>query len=422
MIFFGVLEDVVSGDPLVRADAALFNLLQSLRSDSIDRWMVAMTELGDTTVTLAVSIVAILWLVAHKAWRAAIYGFAAVGAAALFTLILKAELGLARPTQLYSGWEAFAFPSSHAVVSAALYGYLAVLVVGEVAPRWRIWVVATASVFVVSIAVSRLYLGAHWLSDVVAGSAFGVGWVALLSIAYLRRSQPFIGATRFCVVIALTVLTAGAVHIDLQHSTDMARYAVREATRTMRLADWWQGSWTELPARRIDLSGALDEPFMLQWAGPLDALKADLVANGWRAPVSWSHQAAFAWMAPQTKLDDFPVLPQLHNGREAALVLIRGKTNEHEPGRFVLRLWANGIALDDQHGGHWPLWIGTVVEEHTNRLFGILTLTHATPDTKPPRDLLMTALRSARAVHREETAGGWTGSVVLAHSADVPLP
>lgn len=54
-LFLGVLQDVIAGDPLVRADRAVFHLLQSLRLPVVDQIMVALTELGDAAVVVPVN-------------------------------------------------------------------------------------------------------------------------------------------------------------------------------------------------------------------------------------------------------------------------------------------------------------------------------------------------------------------------------
>jgi undecaprenyl-diphosphatase len=78
-LFFGVLEDVVSGDPLVRADTAIYHLLQGLRTPSGDAAMIAITELGDTAVTLPITVIIFVWLAGRGAWRSALYWAGAVG-------------------------------------------------------------------------------------------------------------------------------------------------------------------------------------------------------------------------------------------------------------------------------------------------------------------------------------------------------
>ena len=88
-LFLGILEDVLSAEPLVRADRAVFQLLQSLRVVPFDRIVVAITELGDAPVTIAVALVVLAWLAWHRAWHAVIYGAAAVAGGAGFALLLK---------------------------------------------------------------------------------------------------------------------------------------------------------------------------------------------------------------------------------------------------------------------------------------------------------------------------------------------
>jgi len=66
-LFFGILEDVVSSDPLVLADSAIFRALQDLRSAPGDAVMIAITELGDTAVVVAVTAIVFLWIVWKRA-------------------------------------------------------------------------------------------------------------------------------------------------------------------------------------------------------------------------------------------------------------------------------------------------------------------------------------------------------------------
>lgn len=188
LAFFAVLEDVLTGDPLVRIDDAVFHALQSLRTASLDHVMVAITELGDWVVTTAVALVAVLWLIWHQNRRTALYLCAAVLSSTIFSFLLKFTLRVARPINLSSGWDTFSFPSGHATMNATLYGFLAVLIVHEVKSWRRSGVVITAIAFILSIAFSRLYLGAHFLSDVLAGLFFSAAWVTALKRS-LSESQ-----------------------------------------------------------------------------------------------------------------------------------------------------------------------------------------------------------------------------------------
>jgi len=414
-VFFGVLEDVIGGEPLVRADAAVFHLLQSLRTVWADEVMVGITELGSGTVVIAVTLAALLWFGWCRAWRAALYWVAAVGSAGLFTQILKVTLHHRRPAEIYSGWDAFSFPSGHTAVNAALYALLAMLVVREVGPRWRAPVVVAAALFVSAVAFSRLYLGAHWMSDVVAGLAFGIAWSALLSISYLRRNPPFIRAGSLSAVVGMALVTGGTIEIHRQHAADMTQYAVRGTTRPMAAARWWQNGWAELPARRVDLEGDLEEPLTVQWAGKLDDLQRRLKAGGWRTPVPWTIQSTLAWVTPRVSLEELPVLSRLEDGQPERLVLVRPVDGASPTARFVLRFWQSGIDLTSADARDESLWIGTVVEERLEDLMGILVVTREMPGLNGPRDRLTDGMPAAHRVKRDVAEPNWDGFVAIGH-------
>ncbi len=418
-LFFGVLQDVLAGDPLVRANEAVFHFLQTLRTVWVDRAMVAVTELGDLTVVAAVTFAAILWLLWRRNWRAMAHVIAAVAAASLFTLLMKVTLRVPRPYAVSSGWGIFAFPSGHSAANAALYGFLAVVVSWEVGPRWRVIVAALVTLFVGAIAFSRVYLGAHWLSDVLAGIAFGTAWAAFLGIAYLRRDPQPVGAGGLCAAAGLALLVTGAVHIGQRHAADDRLYAPRTHVTRVAASQWWHEAWSMLPARRVDLAGEIGAPLTLQWAGTPAALAAQLAPDGWKAPVPWSIRSALAWLTPHPSLASLPVLPHLENGRPEVLVLTRAAPGSAGEARLVLRLWRSDLQVAFPDGRTVSVLVGTVDEEHLERPAWFLTTTRELPDYDAPRDRLAAGLPDRRLVERgpSRRGAGWDGGVLLGRPA-----
>lgn len=414
-LFFGVLQDVVAGDPLVRADAAIFHFLQSLRTPAVDQVMVAITELGDATVVIPVLVVTLAWLAWQRAWRAVFYGIAAVAGASLFAFLLKITLQYGRPANIYAGWDAYSFPSGHATASTALYGFLVVLICREVGARARVLVTAAASMFVGGIAFSRLYLGAHWLSDVMAGLAFGVAWVALLGIVYMQHARRDVGASGLAAAGLSALLVAGGLHIATAHAKDMRRYALTLPLRHMTMADWHNSGWASLPVRRVDLMGDYEEPFILQWAGALAPLKAALRAQGWQTPAPWDLSSSVAWLLPDAKPNALPVLPHLDNGRSEALVMIKTSGNVPSGQRVILRVWPSGTVLTSA-GATQPLWIGTVVTEKIEHLKPFASLVDERNDVNSALHALETSLPGIELKKRTPTEAGWNGVVLLGQS------
>ncbi len=125
---------------------------------------------------------------------------------------------------------------------------------------------AVAVVLVLAVAFSRLYLGAHWFSDVTAGMAFGLAWIALLGMILLRKPKEHINAIILTFIPILALATIGSYHVVGNHRADMARYAVQTAEPTLAFNKWWSSTAPTGMSYRVDLTGELEEP--LSWNGP----------------------------------------------------------------------------------------------------------------------------------------------------------
>jgi membrane protein DedA with SNARE-associated domain/membrane-associated phospholipid phosphatase len=365
-LFLGVLEDVLTRDPLVYAGQAIYHLLQHWRTPLGDEVMVVLTELGDAAVTIPVAAVVLAWLLWRRAWRDALYWLSAMGFGALAVVIIKLALKVPRPVPLYSGAEAYSFPSSHATLSTVIYGLLAVLAAPAFSARWRWLPYATAVLMVIGISFSRLYLGAHWLADVTAGLALGTVWISLLAITRERR-QSTPAASRGLVVVALVAFVAAAGwHAHARLEPDLERYAGRYPVVMIDATEWWQKGWRKLPAWRIDLQGEREQPMNVQWAGELVPLRQYLISRGWREPLTLNARTALTWLLPNPTLRQIPVLPQLHNGQYESLSLISAENGKSRPPeQYILRLWSTTLRLQP---GDTPVWIGTVASQRLERL------------------------------------------------------
>ncbi|MBK5206283.1 MAG: bifunctional DedA family/phosphatase PAP2 family protein, partial [Polaromonas sp.] len=235
-MFLGILEDVLSNDPLVQFDHLVFTALQQMRSAWADHVMITATELGSAPVALAVIAAVGLLLALKRCWRTLAYWLTAVGFAQALVWTLKLTLGRARPLAMYAGVEQFSFPSGHAASSIVLYGFLAVLLARGKSPRVRSAIALVAALLVGLISFSRLYLGAHWLSDVLASLSLGTAWVALLSMAYLQHVRGEHLPARALSLTALGALVlAGAGVVTTHRAADAMRYAPRRPAGKIRV-------------------------------------------------------------------------------------------------------------------------------------------------------------------------------------------
>ncbi|RDJ03027.1 bifunctional DedA family/phosphatase PAP2 family protein [Rhizobium grahamii] len=412
-LFLAIAEDVVSGDPLVSFDTGVFQLLQSLRTTAVDAVMIAVTELGDTVVVVAVAATVVGWLLVRRSWRTAGYLLSAVAAASLFNTIIKVTVHRLRPSaDLYTGWSNFSFPSGHSTTNAALYGFVAFLACRTLPLAGRTLLALATTLFVMTVAASRIYLGAHWFSDATAGLAFATVWLSILMISYLnhRASDERTGGVLAVAVISLAV--AGSANIWYHHDSDVRRYAVKTEVQIVSVDDWWNRQWQALPMWRVDLTGELEEPFMLQWAGTLGELERQLESKGWNRPANWTLAGSVSWLNPSNAIDRLPSVPRFERGKIPSLVMVK-KTLQPGIGRYVLYAWRSDIDVNSEKTV--PLWLVSIVEERFDK--SILGLNYLTTNDEfnGLRSILEDDLDAA---HMEERSwsvpsNGWDGRLIL---------
>ncbi|WP_303906607.1 bifunctional DedA family/phosphatase PAP2 family protein [Thiohalomonas denitrificans] len=390
-------------------DSYVFHSLQELRTPVMDRLMVATTELGDGRVLLPLFIVVFGWLLLRRRFRAAAH-WGAVGA---FTLLanysLKALTALQRPTEIYYGVAGYSFPSGHALNSTVLFGFLAVLIGRELSERWRWLAYAVAAVLAVPIAFSRLYLGVHWLTDVLGGLTLGLAWIALVGIAYRRHPAGHLSPGALGIVALVTLTLVGTWNIATGHSEDLVRYAKTPDTRQMTLTDWQSGAWRQLPAFRAELRGIRRHPLTLQYAGGLEPLRDRLQNAEWQSPAPLTGLSWLRWLSA-APLESVPVLPQVHKGLNESLLLTRkGEACPIE----ALRLWPSHVSLAPHD---LPLWEGNVSCLVETSVPGITVPVTGTHFGAPLERLVGTLGKLElpfRTVNRDIIANDWDGRVLL---------
>jgi undecaprenyl-diphosphatase len=317
-------------------------------------------------------------------------------------VLLKYTLGRARPHNIYTGLAQFSFPSGHATSSIVAYGFLAFLVSCGKSDRGKMAITLLAAAVISLIAFSRLYLGVHWFSDVLAGMSLGLAWVALLSIAYIHhaareRIRPW---PLLLVVVATLGLTAGFYAGD-RYRAEVERYAFQPALRTVPLDDWAGTGWRRLPAWRSELDGETEEPLALQWAGTAGQIAGTLRTSGWQTPETWSLKSSLLWLLPTMQIRQLPVLPKFHHGEAPPITFIKVfDANE----RLVLRLWPQDREVrPDPALPARPLWIGMVATERLRHPGGMITLASTGTDFSTPLRVLVRDLQDQHwSVQRRE--------------------
>ncbi|MFJ4651934.1 phosphatase PAP2 family protein [Nocardia sp. NPDC088792] len=177
-----VLTAVVAwhGGP-IGPDASWLHWFIDHRTPALTTVAKTISALGDTTTVGIVAVLLIAVLAWRRRWAAAALIAVAMGGAGALIVVGKQLVGRDRPPVIdHLVVETNqSYPSGHALGSTVLAGVLVALVLPLLRLVFRVAVIVLAACFVLAVGVSRLYLGVHWSSDVLAGFLFGGCWLAL---------------------------------------------------------------------------------------------------------------------------------------------------------------------------------------------------------------------------------------------------
>ena len=167
-------------------DASILEFWHTHATPALDKLAILLTIVGNTWPMVGLGLLVWLGLLARRQWRAAWGWFASVGGSMLLTQLIKRLVARPRPALWASirPEHTFSFPSGHAMDTAAIATALVFLCWGS---RRRGWVWGLAPLFSLAVGWARMYLGVHNPSDVLAGWAAAVAWVAAVQLSFPQK-------------------------------------------------------------------------------------------------------------------------------------------------------------------------------------------------------------------------------------------
>lgn len=180
-VLFGTLADEVVEKDTLYADEAVLNFINGLSSPWLDRLVVFATTFGGVlVVTVVAAALTVRYGLRHK-WRLALFVAFSIGGLLIVNSILKVFYQRERPElwNLIVNEATYSFPSGHAALSCGLAAVICVMVWRT---RWRWYAAVVALLYVIMIGFTRLYLGVHYPTDVIAGWLLAGAWVVVVGV------------------------------------------------------------------------------------------------------------------------------------------------------------------------------------------------------------------------------------------------
>jgi membrane-associated phospholipid phosphatase len=185
-LFGGIAEDVVTGDPLILRDLEVERWFHLHQTPRLNRFLSDVSRLHEWPLVTGATVLLMLYLLWRRDWRWVTAVICAVPGGMLLDALLKVAFHRTRPTlsSLAAVLHTYSFPSGHVMAATLIYGVSAAYLITRLA-AWhcRVLTVLVACFLVAVVAFSRVYLGVHYLSDVLAAASAGVTWLALCLVA-----------------------------------------------------------------------------------------------------------------------------------------------------------------------------------------------------------------------------------------------
>lgn len=189
-----VAENIVNAEPMVQVDHWFTDLLFNARTAGLSQFFYGVTWFGSLYATVAAMVVGtavLLWQ--HKRRNVFILWLLILGVSGLVQ-VGKRTFGRDRPARVaYYSETGYSFPSGHSATAMTLYGLLGYWFArSSHRKRNRVWIGLTAVGLILAVGFSRIYLGVHFLSDVLGGYLLGICWltVGIALTEWQRTNRP----------------------------------------------------------------------------------------------------------------------------------------------------------------------------------------------------------------------------------------
>ena len=194
---FVEITDDLAENELAEIDESVTEYVISFRNDDLTHYFTFITDLGDRNAYIGITIfLAGYYFFKHRSWKFILQTTLVLLLATFSNIVLKRVFNRARPSLDHLVTvNTLSYPSGHAMSATAFYGFLIYLCLRYRMRRWlKVLLVIVLTVIILSISLSRIYLGVHYPSDVAAGVVGGLIWIAFCAVVFnlfelLRKRQ-----------------------------------------------------------------------------------------------------------------------------------------------------------------------------------------------------------------------------------------
>ncbi len=379
LVFLAVLAySKWNGAANIMINEVFYHFARGVRSDYLDYIMRNITLFGQKDVVLpAVLIVCVYFLYSKRFWTALhVLLLGVLGAGAIF--VIKNVVQSTRPWGITNASDNFSFPSGHTTLATLAFVGLAFLIAASFHPKRRFPFYITAMLLAITVGMSRIYLGAHWFTDVLAGWFLSLAILIVVIISFRRREEKLVNPLgTFLVSILALAFTFSVYHYTHREQFNTSYTQLDWPRVEITKNDWWDKK-NSIPNYRVSLFGFPSQRINIEWIGNLEDIKKILLKQGWENPPERNWITSLHRIADISSAQYLPLVSPQYLDKQPSLILTREINNSKDPEKkhlVVLRLWDSHRIIAETKQ---PLWVGVV---------GIVPRTYSWLSRKHPVDV-----------------------------------
>ncbi len=392
-LFAGIVEDLVTSDPIIAVDHATAQLVAAFRAPGVITPFLWITGLGVSLVVgplLAITGL-ILWLL-RRQWLLLPLLASSLGATA-FSALGKLAFHRPRPAEAVLLESSSSFPSGHATIAVAFYGFVGYLLIRS-ARQWktRVNLFFLTCILILLIGLSRIVLGVHYLSDVWAGYLVGTLWLIIgISMSEWLTAKGRIdwhsrvgpGRRRLALGLGIGALAWYLAFVGNWHPPRKVPEPVRPIEITGPINTYLQDHHI---ASTESLLGAPGQPLSFALlAKDSDALLSSLREAGWHVADKADLRHMLRLVQEGMAYTTAPLAPAFWNGHINTFALERPVQRGDSTGIVTIRLWRTPLRWAGSR-----VYVG-IAREYVGMQWGLLH--RISPDVDAAAGLLVASLQ-----------------------------